>query len=356
MPARCRRILAVVLALLTFILPAHGAEVDLTERIASSAAYLFQTTPQPDLGAAGGEWAVLALVRSGQLDPGDAYAQEYLARLEKSVAAKGGVLHRRKYTEYSRVVLTLTALGADPTSFGGYDFLAPLADFDAVTWQGTNGPAWALLALDSCGYSIPSAREGATQATRQMYVEALRSRQLPNGAWSLSESGQDDGDADVTGMVLQALAAYREQAEVADAIEAGLTYLSGAQDAGGGFAAQGELNLESTAQVVVALCTLGIDPGGDLRFQKDGGSPVDALLDYQLPNGGFCHTAGGNADPVASEQGLYAMAALQRLKNGKKSLYDMSDVTDQADGGPAAIPALVRFQAIQMAYALAQLL
>lgn len=357
MRIKFRRMLAVVLALSMLVLPAAGAEVTLTERIAGAAAYLYQAVPQPELGDTGGEWTVLALARSGQLDPEQPYAREYLTRLEASVSARQGVLHPRKYTEYSRLALTLTALGTDPAHFGGYDLLAPLADFRAVTWQGTNGPAWALLALDSGGYAIPKAPEGTIQATRQMYVDELLSRQLPNGAWSLTENGKDGGDADVTGMALQALAAYREQGEAADAIEAGLAYLSGVQDADGGFSSRGERNLESTAQAVVALCTLGIDLGEDPRFQKDGHSPVDALLGYQLANGGFVHTPGGEADLVATEQGLYAMAALQRLYSGQTSLYDMSDVTNRANAGSAApLSALVRLQAIQMACVLIQLL
>lgn len=41
-------------------------------------------------------------------------------------------------------------------------------------------------------------------------------------------------------------------------------------------------------------------------------------------NGG---AAAGTLDRMATEQGYYALVAYQRLKDGKTSLYDMSDVS-----------------------------
>lgn len=350
-----RRAIAFVLVLLTLVFPALGAETELTDLIQGSAAYLRQAAPQPSPGASGGEWVVLALARGGQLDAQELYAQDYLDRLEEYVAAKRGVLHQRKYTEYSRVVLALTALGLDPTQCGGYDLLAPLGDFQKIVWQGANGPAWALLALDSGSYPMPAAPVGAVQATRQMYVEELLDRQSSDGGWSLTGEGQ--GDPDVTGMVLQALAAYREQEPVAEGVEAGLSYLSSVQDAGGGFFAQGEESLESTAQVVVALCALGIDPATEARFQKSGGGPVDALLRCRREDGSFSHTPGCPGDQVASEQGLYALAALWRFETGQSALYDMSDVTIQSETThPWAFAPLVEREILRAACLLTWLL
>lgn len=342
-----RKITAFVLALLTMTCPVAGVEPELDTLIQGSAVYLRQVTPTPALGTAGGEWTMLALARSGQLDMEEPYVQDYLIRLEETIAEQRGVLHRRKYTEYSRVVLALTALGVDPAQFGGYDLLAPLADYQQVVWQGTNGSAWALLALDSGDYAMPAAPAGAEQATRQMYVEELLARQLSGGGWNLTVEGQ--GDPDVTGMVLQALAPYREQEAVARSIEAALTYLSRIQDIGGGYAVRGELNLESTAQVVVALCTLGIDPDTDSRFQKSGGDPVEALLRFRCENGGFSHIPGESADPVASEQGLYALAALWRFSSGRSTLYDMSDADAQTEGVQKAVAPMAERETVRIA-------
>ena len=154
------------------------------------------------------------------------------AAVEKYVADCKGVLHEKKYTEYSRVVLALTAIGADPADVAGYNLLTPLGDFDKTVWQGINGPIWALIALDSGDYEMPVNETAATQATRQMYVEEILSKQMPDGGWSLSAQG--GADADVTAMALQALAPYQNQSKVKTAVERGLACLSDLQGSDGG--------------------------------------------------------------------------------------------------------------------------
>ena len=59
------------------------------------------------------------------------------------------MLSERKYTEYSRVILALSALECDARSAAGYDLTLPLGDYDKVSAQGVNGVIYALLALDS---------------------------------------------------------------------------------------------------------------------------------------------------------------------------------------------------------------
>ena len=70
-------------------------------------------------------------------------------------------------------------------------------------------------------------------------------------------------------------------AESPKVIDRALAALSAAQCADGGFASWGAENAESTAQVVMALCALGIDPAADERFCKEGGSAVTALLGFR---------------------------------------------------------------------------
>ena len=54
------------------------------------------------------------------------------------------------------------------------------------------------------------------------------------------------------------------------------------------------------------------------------------MLQYRQADGSFIHTTDGTgSEQMASEQGLYAMAAALRAMQGKTSLYDMSDVTNQ---------------------------
>lgn len=302
-------------------------------QLQASTSYVLAAVTEPKVGSVGGEWAVLGLARSGCEIPQN-YWDGYYRRVEQTVKDCGGVLHQRKYTEYSRLVLALTAIGADPTNVGGYDVLAPLGEYDKVVWQGVNGPIYALLALDCGNYKMPQ--------VRQQYVDCILEQQCTEGGWSLTETS----DPDLTGMALQALAQYQNQPKVNAAIQKALSYLSVAQNNSGGFD-----TLESTAQVLVALCELGLKLDYD-PLTKNGNTLLDALLSFSRSDGSFVHAHGqsGN-DQMASEQGLYALAAAVRAAEGKSSLYRMDDVAiwvsiDSSGGLPGShtdvsIPKLV---------------
>lgn len=228
------------------------------------------------------------------------------------------MLHARKYTEYARVVLALTAIGKDPRDVGGYDLLSPLGDFECVTFQGLNGAVFALLALDAGGYAVPAAPTGQTQATREGYLAEILAYQTPAGGFSLDADG-GDADADITAMALCALAPYSGDAGVSDAARAAFLWLSDAQGANGDFG-----SAESNAQVLIALAAYGIPPE-DAHFVKDGRSALDALLTYAVPGGGYRHAAAdAEANPMASEQALLALAAVARQRAGENGLYAMT--------------------------------
>ena len=101
----------------------------------------------------GGEWTILGLRQSGY-DVDDEYYSHYYTSLEEYIKSVDGVLHKRKYTEYSRVILTLNAIGKNPSDVGGYNLLMPLGDYENTVMQGINGAIWALIALDSGDYEI----------------------------------------------------------------------------------------------------------------------------------------------------------------------------------------------------------
>ena len=308
------------------------SESDLTSAVTKSASYMLDAVKQPQVGSIGGEWTVIGLARSGH-DVPQKYWDNYYAAVEDYVEDCSGVLHKKKYTEYSRVVVALTAIGADPADVAGYDLLKPLGDFDKTIWQGINGPIWALIALDSGSYEMPVNAEAKTQATRQMYIDEILSRQLNDGGWNLSDKGGNgQSDPDVTGMALQALAKYQAQSAVKAATDKALTCLSKMQDSDGGYASWETSNSESVVQVIVALCELGIDLN-DSRFTKNGSALLDNLFSYRNADGSFSHTANGSGnDQMSSEQGFYGIVAVMRAMQGKNSLYRMSDCSIRVSG------------------------
>lgn len=277
----------------------------------------------PVTGSIGGEWAVLGLARSGRDIPG---TDDYYASVEEYVRKamdEDGRLNRSRSTENSRLILALTAMGKDVTHVAGRNLLDGLDSMSFITKQSVNGPVWALLALDSHDYPVSG------DVTREKLVRAILDTQREDGSWPVIASSQVP-DVDMTAMAIQALAPYYENAQVKAAVDAALTFLAGVQNADGTFSEipGTDASAESTAQVIVALTALGIDPTADSRFVKSGVSVVDALCGFYVTGGGFRHLmADKTVDGMATEQGYYALAAYYRLTAGKTSLYDMSDVT-----------------------------
>ena len=70
---------------------------------------------------------------------------------------------------------------------------------------------------------------------------------------------------------------------VGDAIERGLDALSAMQKSAGDFDSWGTTNVESTAQVLMALIAMGIDPLKDDRFiTASGNTLINGILRYHV--------------------------------------------------------------------------
>lgn len=103
--------------ILSFIMNIHVFAADNTAvntTVGNVGMYLYETVPEPQVGSVGGEWAVMGLARSGLNIP-DAYYENYYKTAENYVKEHNGILHDKKYTEYSRLTTALTAIGKDPT-------------------------------------------------------------------------------------------------------------------------------------------------------------------------------------------------------------------------------------------------
>ena len=318
-----KKVLSCILALALMIsLTACGrkTEVNLTDTISATGQLLMDSVAEPTFGSVGGEWLVMGLARSG-LEIDNEYLESYFQNLSAYTAQQGGVLHDRKYTEYSRVILAVTALDEDPTDVGGFNMLLPLADFEQTCFLGINGPIFALLALDSGNYEIPENTADSTQATRDLYVDYIINAQLPEGGWSLMGG---EAEIDLTAMALQALAKYQDRKDVAEAVEKGIAILSDRQNENGGyqFNENEQASCESVAQVIVARAELGISLD-DSRFVKNGKTLLDGLMQFRQADGGFSHLVGDETDLLATEQAFYAMVAADRMEKGEASLYRM---------------------------------
>ncbi len=280
------------------------------------------TLGTPTVNSTGGEWMVIGLARSGRTVPAGYY--DNVVEYVKAKADANERLHPTKVTDNARVILALTAIGKDVTNVGGHNLLKGLDSMDYVQAQDINGPIFTLIALDSHNYPTMG------DVTREKLIQVILDAQLNDGGWDLSA---DKADPDMTAMAIQALAPYYKTNEtVKAAVDKALEALSALQRTDGGFDSWGTVNSESCAQVIVALTALGIDPTADSRFVKNGHTVLDALAGFYVTGGGFRHTAGGERNDMATEQGYYALAAYYRFANTQTRLYDMSDVTIQTGG------------------------
>ena len=286
-----------------------------------------QALKTPGTGSIEGEWLMLGLARAEHTITTD-NRTTYLDAVRSYINARyrDGKLYDAGFkttvsTDNSRIILALTALGEDPQTFvTGKDLLKGYSDFDWVKKQGINGTIWALIALDSNQYEIPT---GTT--TRDKLISDILDNQTTNGGWATSG---DVADADMTAMAIQALAPYYSRANVKTAVNKALNLLSKTQnnETGAYYNSYNELSVESTAQVIVALTSLGINPTKDDRFITNSGlTLLDGLMHFYNGSGEFKHTVNGQANAMATEQSYYALVSYYRLLNQKSSLYDMSD-------------------------------
>lgn len=334
---RSLRCLCLVLALalcLGLAAPARGlSDKTLLRNAANGAArWLLNAVPAPGAGGFGADFAVISVARSGY-NAEESWYRSYLSYMESELRAHDGALNTRRYSDYAKAVIAYTALGQTPPP----ELLRPLSNYEAVLKQGINGPSWALMALDCGNYALLPDSSAKVAATRQMYVDEILSRQLSDGGWTLSGKGGGPGpsDPDITAMMLQALAPYQEQEAVRQAVDRALDCISAQQKEDGSLASYGVTCSESPAQMILALCALGLSPE-DERFVKPGGSLVDSVLRYRQPDGRFLHTLDGtDADILTStEQCLEALTAVLRYQAGQPSLFRITDPLKlSAEGG-----------------------
>ena len=314
MMKRVFSILIVLCLLATLPVSAFAAEEDAIRKAFETTGDYMAALGDPSAGSTGGEWMALGFARSGREVP-DSYYDSVVAYVDEKID-ENGRLHATKCTTNCRFIVALTAIGKDPTDVGGHNLLAGLNDMGYIRKVGVSGVIWTLIAFDCGKYEMPKGID------RETLVDTILDFQVPGGGWANSGN---IADPDVTSMAIQALAPYREDADVRNALDTAVTVLAGMLDETGNFPSQYGASSESVSQVIVALCTLGIDPNTDARFVKNGMSALDGLLGYYVEGGGFQHIHSGKIDGIATEQGYYALTAYFRMLEGKTPLYDMTD-------------------------------
>lgn len=274
-------------------------------------------------------WQVMDMAALGRTEDVDVLGFVNSAALAMKEPAADNAM-----TAYQRTILALTAVGEDaakvPDGQGVFNAVDEMAQrvtaSSPVTVQ-----AFTLLAYASGPYEVPT----TAALTQDELIAALLKNQLPDGGFSYRGAS---ADADVTAMVIAALAPYQKtSAPAAKALGRAIDALHGLQHEDGGFGATGfgvdpATNANSTAMAVIALCAVGIDPATDW-VTKSGATPLSALLGQaSAQNDGFVYA--GQLNPGATEQGFRALVAYRGFKNTGLPY----NIYTQARLGQAAIP------------------
>lgn len=288
-----------------------------------------------DAGSSVSDWYVISLSRYN-------YEDDYLgyrAILRDNIVSKyqtEGKLSKNLATEWHRLILASLASGLNPLEINSninlvYDGIYS-KNID-LSKQGLNGWIFGLLALDSYKFVVPN----GDFYTRDYIIEQIIKNELNDGGFSLFTGG---ADPDITSMVIQALSPYYNSTKkyqyqkrnsnniiistVRNVIDRALNTLSLIQDEDGSFSSFGKA--ESTAQVLIALNSLGIDIHKDVRFIKNGNTVFDGLMQFRLDDGSFQGTSAANS--IVSWQVLSGLVSYYRYLNNMRNFYDFRPEMD----------------------------
>ena len=257
------------------------------------------------------DWTVFATARSGC----ESYAQAYRDYIGSAVSANSASFY---LSDYARISLAVMSVGLNPKDIGGVNLLDAIVNTDYSAEVYTGGLFYALIALDAADYA-----EEAQQKILDVILASQREdggfnsyvKADPTAYWTVS------GDPDSTGMALQALAAYSETDKVKSAIEKAVAFAKAAQLDDSGYGSWGT-SAESTAQILMGLCAVGIDPLG-ADFTKGANNMLTSLSSFINADGG-ARCWDGSSNIMTSYQLLMAVEAYERFTENEEGLYELS--------------------------------
>ena len=295
-------ILSAIVLLTALIVPASAADADakriadgiigfMTKSAGADNTQALIDTVFKDGAGTTAEWYVIALAQSGEKYDFSSYVSALGAYI-----SEGRTLNATTAQKYA---LALLACGAYT------DFVSETLD-TSVGGLGIMSYIYGLHILNNGVKSDVVSKEGV--------IATLISQQLESGGWAIAGTVTD---VDVTAMALSALAPNADMEGVAASVSRALEFLSGKQLEDGGYKSMmSDENPESTAQVLLALSSLGIDCEKDERFIKSGNTVIDAIMRFSVGDGSFAHAKDGKYNFSATVQVYYSLIGYLRMNQG----------------------------------------
>ena len=288
----------------------------LAKSSADSAAVWIKGQAKDTLEVTKDDWTVFTLLRHGETLSNAQTGSYYDSVVEKVKEWENdpNLPDGPKPTDIAKISLALTILEKDITDVDGVN-LAEMMYNSTRLKEGSNELIWVLLALDAANIQIPA---DATWS-RESMISALLEFQNANGFFGLFDN--KTGDVDITAMALQPLARYQvTDAKVEATVKKAVTWLKGAVKDDFGYGTP-----ESTAQVLIALSALGIDPtGSDAGFGTVNMNMITSMMAYKCEDGGFAHVLGNTTNGMATTQVLEALDAYVLFKKNNAAYWDVA--------------------------------
>lgn len=249
-------------------------------------------------------WEVMDMAYAGRMGDIDKekFLQDSISAANESTASS---------TDIQRTVIALTSIGIDAsrTEDGKgnvYNLIDKIANDDRD--MQVNALAFALIALDSGNYDVPK----DARWTRDALIGEILSTQIYNQGWNWSRD-KIVSDVDMTAMVVSALSPYyNSRSDVKKAVDNAMSYLKIKQTGTGSFGSP--VNSNSTAMVIIAATSLGIDPAtyfGSSQIQYN--AVYDLFTQFMTSNKLFGYTDNKDVNRMATEQVFRALLAYDKL-------------------------------------------
>ncbi len=199
-------------------------------------------------------------------------------------------------TDKERIAIAAKANGADISANGMLDSIVSDLKSKPLTERMINHLIFGLMVLEN---------QPIENTLKEDLISEILSRQIDSGA--LYMINKNTSETDITAMAVHALSPYMEDEKVSKAVNLMIDYLSTQVTSECSVKNWGEASCETTAQTIIAVCSVGANPMTDSRFTKGEKNLIDGLLSYQQSNGGFAHTSGGTSDTYATAQAFYSL-------------------------------------------------
>jgi len=247
-------------------------------------------------------WSLISLYSTEEISFIYDRAQEFISNTLKNDQKLDDLITTDVTTDVVRMILALETVGlADKLSYDEKLAESQLVSGkfpDDLKYGGEeliNAHIWAIIALQSAGID---------DWDKESAINWLVKHQNADGGFNFFV-GTNQSDVDVTASALIAFAMLGKNVND-PSVSLAIDYLHRQQLPDGGYCSWHTENAESTAMVIQALISLGLDPQDD-AWKKQNKGLIDVLLSYQLSNGAFTHIKGAKANIIATEQALIAL-------------------------------------------------